>query len=178
MLASSGQIPRRDSGLFLLAQAVIESIETFKCDNVVFDESLETVLNWTNAEHEQGRRIVTLTKSKQNNCILVSLSNVYPQIQVSIIKFEGMFYVSSVDVILLYEFISDSLIDNQKRIRVRRILEEFKPLLCKKGTDFYRRVMEYSNPKPRKVEKSTKMFEWKYIVSILAKMDSYLGSSD
>ena len=136
----------------------------------------DLVENWTECELLSYRKIVTLARSQVGSTSIIGLcfdARSTETFQFSLIKNDDFFYISSVDVIALFEFIH-SRVDSQKRLRVRRILEEFRPTLVEKGTEWYTRFMDYKNPRPRKVAKNTKVFEWKNVPAMMVKIEGYL----
>jgi len=79
-----------------------------------------------------------------------------------------------VDLIHVLELLVDRNIDVYEKNRIRRNLEKFKPITISKhksGTmDFFKLIMSFSDPKPRKIEKDLKAFSWSILNDAVIKI--------
>lgn len=151
---------------------------------------LETMTqNWTDDEWQTRRRIVRFWRSQAGNVISAEFDAVAPadrpnhSICVSCIYWEEReaWYITSVDTIYLCEQLVAQQYSIPEKNRVRRNLEDLRPLtISKSRTDteqFFKLIMGLPNPKPRNIEKDVKVFKWKDLASALKKiMSKYVSA--
>lgn len=72
------------------------------------------------------------------------------------------------------EFLIGVMFTTQEKNRVRRTLQRFRPeTVCKNleyTQSFFRLIMGYAKPKPRKVEKDIKVYRWRDLKEILERI--------
>lgn len=140
--------------------------------------------NWTPEEWEKKRRIVMFKKQQDGNVARVSFKPVSEaerppnSICISCIWWEekGACFVTSVDTIHLLEQLlrAPNRFPVDEKNRIRRNLEQFKPLTVSKGKPesekFFSIIMGFGNPKPRNIEKDVKVFKWSDLTPALVKI--------
>ncbi|KAG7442415.1 uncharacterized protein BT62DRAFT_846160, partial [Guyanagaster necrorhizus] len=86
----------------------------------------------------------------------------------------GLYYVTGVDIIYLLERITNDDFPVEEKNRIRRNLECLKPTTVSKHghvlDTFFRRIMDFPDPKPRNIEKDIKVFEWSLLGQALEKV--------
>ncbi|KAI8973639.1 hypothetical protein BDF20DRAFT_915053 [Mycotypha africana] len=79
-------------------------------------------------------------------------------------KEKNDYFVTSVDCVHLIESLIDCRFTVEEKNRIRRNLENYKPLTVAKlnpeTSEFFKLIMGYSHPKPRNIEKDVKVFNW------------------
>ncbi|KAI6038487.1 hypothetical protein EDC04DRAFT_1965835 [Pisolithus marmoratus] len=155
--------------------------------NAVLDilTPLETLCyNWDEAELQAGRRLVRFRRVQDRNSLLVSAEPVSQaeydpnDIVVSCIYREATntFCVTSVDIIHLLQRLVDAEFEVDEKNRIRRNLEGLRPITVSKSRPgfefFFQRIMDFPDPKPRKIEKDLKVFDWKLLPQALEKIIS------
>jgi hypothetical protein len=139
-------------------------------------------VDWSKAEEEVGRRLVRFTKVQDGRRLIVSCEPV-PQEDyrdsdtvISCIYRETVdaCYVTSVDVIYLLERLTSGEFPVEEKNRIRRNLEGLKPTTVSKHKpgfgDFFQRIMDFPDPRPRNIEKDLKVFEWNLLAQALEKI--------
>jgi hypothetical protein len=137
---------------------------------------------WTPAEVAVGRRLVRFTKIQDGRRLIVSCEPI-PQDEfceadsvISCIYREesDSCYVTSVDVIYLLERLTNGEFPVEEKNRIRRNLEGLRPTTVSKHKsgfgDFFQRIMEFPDPKPRNIEKDLKVFDWNLLSQALEKI--------
>ncbi|KAH8883121.1 hypothetical protein GQ53DRAFT_883670 [Thozetella sp. PMI_491] len=146
---------------------------------------------WTQEEWENKRRIVQFKRNLQGNQLSTSFraltASEQPQnsICVSCIWWEekSECFVTSVDTINLLEqlVVYPARFTVEEKNRIRRNLEGFHPLTISKAKpdteEFFKLIMSFGNPKPRRIEKDVKVFQWKILGSALKKIISKYSAS-
>ncbi|KAF9484463.1 hypothetical protein BDN70DRAFT_910669 [Pholiota conissans] len=149
---------------------------------------------WTSAEVAVGRRLVRFTKIQDGRRLIVSCEPI-PQDEfceadsvISCIYREesDSCYVTSVDVIYLLERLTNGEFPVEEKNRIRRNLEGLRPTTVSKHKsgfgDFFQRIMEFPDPKPRNIEKDLKVFDWNLLgqalEKILSKYSIYTSTAD
>lgn len=139
-------------------------------------------IDWTPAEVAAGRRLVRFTKIQDGRRLIVSCEPI-PQDEFceadSVISCiyraeNDACYVTSVDVIYLLERLTNGEFPVEEKNRIRRNLEGLRPTTVSKHKpgfgDFFQRIMEFPDPKPRNIEKDLKVFEWNLLGQALEKI--------
>jgi hypothetical protein len=84
------------------------------------------------------------------------------------------FFYTSVDFIATMERVLDSTFSVEEKNRIRRNMETFRPMTVTKGmdgsVDFFHTIMQFGDPKPRKIEKDVKVFRWATFEKAVAKI--------
>ena len=139
-------------------------------------------VDWTQAELSAGRRLVRFVKVQDGRRLIVScepitqeeycesdnvISCIYRQ------ELDACF-VTSVDVIYLLERLTNGEFPVEEKNRIRRNLEGLRPTTVSKHkagfSDFFQRIMDFPDPKPRNIEKDLKVFEWNLLGQALEKI--------
>ncbi|KNE64236.1 hypothetical protein AMAG_19136 [Allomyces macrogynus ATCC 38327] len=131
--------------------------------------------HWTAREKTHlKRRLVTLHVARDPvrgkiriSYLLTAPQNVDPRaITVSCIYWAraNAYFLTSVDFIYAMEKILAAPFSVEEKNRIRRNMETFRPITVAKGraesADFFRTIMQFGDPKPRKIEKDVKVFRW------------------
>lgn len=84
------------------------------------------------------------------------------------------FFLTSVDLIYLFENLSGKNFNTDDKNRIRRNLESLKPTTVGKQKPdselLFQRIMNFAPPKPRNIEKDLKVFEWRKISEAIEKV--------
>lgn len=144
------------------------------------------VQHWTQEEWQQQRRLVRFWRQQTTGpedieCTFAPISqSEHPEqasmIVVSCIYWQEMddFFITSVDCLYLLECLLAVRFTVEEKNRIRRNLEEFKPLTVSRSkvesAPFFRLVMGFPNPRPRNIEKDVKVFPWKSLGQALKKI--------
>ncbi|KAI9229427.1 MAG: hypothetical protein DHS80DRAFT_13979 [Piptocephalis tieghemiana] len=74
------------------------------------------------------------------------------------------YFITSVDILLLMEFLSSSEFPFEEKSRTRRNLEAYRPITVARRipptVPFFHLLMTYPEPRPRKIEKDIKIYRW------------------
>jgi hypothetical protein len=139
---------------------------------------------WDTAELHTGRRLVRFTKVQEGYKLKVTCERIKQEdyqesdIVVSCIyrDEEDSCCVTSVDIIYLLEKLVDDEFEVEEKNRIRRNLEGLRPTTISKHRpgfeDFFQRIMEFPDPKPRNIEKDVKVFDWNLLPEALNKIIS------
>jgi hypothetical protein len=139
-------------------------------------------VGWSQAEVHAGRRLVRFSKIQDGRRLTVSCEPIKPEDYreldsvISCIYREesDSCYVTSVDIIFLLERLTNSEFPVEEKNRIRRNLEGLRPTTVSKHKpgfeDFFQRIMEFPDPKPRNIEKDLKVFEWALLDQALDKI--------
>jgi len=137
---------------------------------------------WSSAEMSVGRRLVRFTKVHDGRRLIVSCEPIKAEDYrdadsvISCIYREKTktCYVTSVDIIFLLERLTNSDFPVEEKNRIRRNLEGLRPTTVSKHKhefeEFFQRIMEFPDPKPRNIEKDLKVFEWSLLDQALVKI--------
>ncbi|KAG6891732.1 hypothetical protein C0992_006152 [Termitomyces sp. T32_za158] len=138
--------------------------------------------NWSSAENACGRRLVRFSKVQDGRRLVLSCEPITPDdyresdsVISCIYREESRTcYVTSVDIIFLLERLTNSDFPVEEKNRIRRNLEGLRPTTVSKHKhgfeDFFQRIMEFPDPKPRNIEKDLKVFEWSLLDQALEKI--------
>ncbi|KAG6829555.1 hypothetical protein H0H92_004224 [Tricholoma furcatifolium] len=138
--------------------------------------------NWTPSENAVGRRLVRFSKVQDGRRLVVSCEPIAAEdyrdadsVISCIYREESRTcYVTSVDIIFLLERLTNSDFPVEEKNRIRRNLEGLRPTTVSKHKhgfeDFFQRIMEFPDPKPRNIEKDLKVFEWSLLDQALDKI--------
>jgi hypothetical protein len=145
-------------------------------------------VGWSVAEIHAGRRLVRFSKVQEGRRLTVSCEPIKPEEYrdtdsvISCIYREesDSCYVTSVDIIFLLERLTNSDFPVEEKNRIRRNLEGLRPTTVSKHKpgfeEFFQRIMEFPDPKPRNIEKDLKVFEWALLDQALEKiLSKYVG---
>ena len=137
---------------------------------------------WTQTEVAAGRRLVRFAKVQDGRRLIVSCE---PIMQEDFCESDSVIsciyreesdscFVTSVDVIYLLERLTNGEFPVEEKNRIRRNLEGLRPTTVSKHKpgfgDFFQRIMEFPDPKPRNIEKDLKVFEWNLLGQALEKI--------
>ncbi|KAG1746082.1 hypothetical protein EDB19DRAFT_375062 [Suillus lakei] len=146
--------------------------------------------NWDELEMQAGRRLVRFSRLRDGNKLLISAERISPSdydakdIVISCIYRDetDSCCVTSVDIIhLLQRLVAAEFVVEEKN-RIRRNLEGLRPTTVSKSRPgfegFFQRIMDFPDPKPRKIEKDLKVFDWKLLPQALDKIISKYSLSN
>ncbi|KAH0827594.1 hypothetical protein J3R83DRAFT_4319 [Lanmaoa asiatica] len=154
-------------------QTVILDITT-PLDSFCFD--------WEESELHSGRRLVRFRRLQDGNRLIVSAERISQaeynsdDIVISCIYREetDSCCVTSVDIIHLLQRLAEADFEVDEKNRIRRNLEGLRPTTVSKTRpgfeSFFQRIMDFPDPKPRKIEKDVKVFDWKLLPHALDKI--------
>ncbi|KAF7782468.1 hypothetical protein Agabi119p4_1844 [Agaricus bisporus var. burnettii] len=137
---------------------------------------------WTPTEAQAGRRLVRFSKVQDGRRLIVSCEPIRQDEYcendsvISCIYREetDTCFVTSVDVIYLLERLTNGEFPVEEKNRIRRNLEGLRPTTVSKHKpgfgDFFQRIMEFPDPKPRNIEKDLKVFDWNLLGQALEKI--------
>ncbi len=139
-------------------------------------------MNWTSTEIENSRRLVLVTFRQNFNHLTLNFKpidqNDYipgtPVISCIYWAEANKFYVTSVDLITLLEYLVNAKFPVEEKNRIRRNLQSLKPLTISKSNpkfyQFFQLIMNFQNPKPRHIEKDVKVLLWSSLKDSLQKV--------
>ncbi|KAG6333849.1 hypothetical protein ID866_5237 [Astraeus odoratus] len=146
--------------------------------------------DWDESELQAGRRLVRFQRMQDRNSLMITAERISQaqydsnDIVISCIYREetNSFCVTSVDIIHLLQRLVDAEFEVDEKNRIRRNLEGLRPTTVSKSRpgfeSFFQRIMDFPDPKPRKIEKDLKVFDWKLLPQALEKIISkYVSSS-
>lgn len=128
--------------------------------------------DWSPAEKLAGRRLVSFSKMQVGRKLSIWCDAIPQE------SFDGgnhvisciyrpetdSYWVTSIDVIFLMEYLVDSQFPVEEKNRIRRNIEGLKPVTVNKrprgSGSFFQRIMDFPDPKPRNIEKDLKVFRW------------------
>jgi hypothetical protein len=137
---------------------------------------------WSTAELHAGRRLVRFSEVQDGRRLIVSCEPIRQEDYcesdsvISCIYREetDTCFVTSVDVIYLLERLTNGEFPVEEKNRIRRNLEGLRPTTISKHKtgfgDFFQRIMDFPDPKPRNIEKDLKVFEWNLLGQALEKI--------
>ncbi|CAH2352351.1 hypothetical protein CLIB1423_06S04456 [[Candida] railenensis] len=145
----------------------------------------DMTLNWTKQEKADQRRLVvfkfeklSLTKfeidfrSIKKNDFNPNL----PIISCIYWKEQGFHIVTSVDIVVILEYLIQQSFSIEEKNRIRRNLQSLKPMTVsrnnKKFDRFFSMLMKMEDPRPRNIEKDIKVFKWNDLLNALEKVTS------
>ena len=151
--------------------------------NIRFAGDLDSVTrNWTTTEKATGRKLVQFWRMKEANDIVCGFRAIdqsevrQGSIIISCIYWESRdgYFVTSVDAIFLLEQLMAQRFNIEEKNRIRRNLEEFRPLTVSRtraeSIEFFRLIMSFPSPKPRNIEKDVKVFPWRALPAACQKI--------
>ncbi|KAH7888386.1 hypothetical protein F5I97DRAFT_1803429 [Phlebopus sp. FC_14] len=193
---SSSQ-PRKSSGRFQTQASTtqgvlrrIRPIPGFSDDNTqsatldIMTPLDNLCYNWDESELQAGRRLVRFWRVQDRNRLMISAEPISQadydpnDIVISCIYREetDSCCVTSVDIIHLLQRLVDADFEVDEKNRIRRNLEGLRPTTISKTRpgfeSFFQRIMDFPDPKPRKIEKDLKVFDWKLLPQALEKIVS------
>ena len=155
-----------------------------------FTSALHTLReNWTDGELEIGRRLVKFTTAREGNNFILSCEIIRQEaydpedVVISCIYYRctDEYYVTSVDILYLFENVADEALGTSEKTRLRRNIQSFLPTRVEKTDreygELYTQIMKFPPPKPRTIEKKIKVFRWVLLEDILSKIASKYVSS-
>ncbi|EMD32102.1 hypothetical protein CERSUDRAFT_36774, partial [Gelatoporia subvermispora B] len=137
---------------------------------------------WTPAELAARRRLVRVTHVRKGSAIeargepVVREACAPGDAVVSCIynADEDACFVTSVDIIALVESLIGMRLKLEPKNRIRRNLEGFGHMTVSKkqpSTEaFFKQIMEYGPPRPRRIQKDIKVFHWADLTPALEKL--------
>ncbi|KIK94898.1 hypothetical protein PAXRUDRAFT_827545 [Paxillus rubicundulus Ve08.2h10] len=140
--------------------------------------------DWDESELQAGRRLVRFRRMQDRNKLIVSAEPISQaeydgnDIVISCIYRDetDSCCVTSVDIIMLLERLVEADFEVDEKNRIRRNLEGLRPTTVSKSRpeceSFFQRIMDFPDPKPRKIEKDVKVFDWKNLPQALEKIVS------
>jgi len=159
--------------------------------NLEFTSALQTLCeNWTEEELEIGRRLAKFTTVREGNNFVLSCAAIRQEaydpedVVISCIRHKGTneYYVTSVDILYLFENVADEALGTSEKTRLRRNIQSFLPTRVEKADreygELYTQIMKFPPPKPRTIEKKIKVFKWVLLEDILSKIASKYVSPD
>lgn len=189
-LKSSTRPQPQTQGLRRMRQSIDASEDgaTASLDIMVVLDSF--CYNWDDLEMQAGRRLVRFSRIRDGNKLLVSAERILPgdydakDIVISCIYRDetDSCCVTSVDIIhLLQKLVAAEFVVEEKN-RIRRNLEGLRPTTVSKSRPgfegLFQRIMDFPDPKPRKIEKDLKVFDWKLLPQALDKIISKYSLSN
>lgn len=157
----------------------------------------QMVTGWNESELEAGRRLVNLTVVRDSyanfhiDAQCISPHSYTPgdgRLVVSCIRWEekDRHVVTSVDVILVLEYLVGEQFSIEEKSRIRRNLQFLKPSTVTRSNNESKRIfnslMAMENPRPRNIEKDLKVFDWNELFvavkKVLSKYSANPGASD
>ncbi|KAH8921635.1 hypothetical protein BT69DRAFT_1264281, partial [Atractiella rhizophila] len=147
-------------------------------------------MGWTEEEWDVKRRLIKCTRGRTSSKLTVEFEpmsfdeyddtrgtkEAKDQFVVSCIYYDATnkCYITSVEILLLLEYLTNGTFNIEEKNRIRRNLEGFKPLTVSKTkgktADLYRRIMAYPEPRPRNIDKDIKVFQWDDLELALGKV--------
>ncbi|CAB4443365.1 unnamed protein product [Rhizophagus irregularis] len=147
--------------------------------------------SWSQEELNVRRRVVQFFKTRAKKRIMASFKAVDPIEQPK----NGIFvsclywydkktqcdkwYFTSTDYLNLLESLTGIRLTSDEKNRIRRNLEEYKPITVGKNKndsdEIYKDLMSYSFAKPRNVEKDIKLYEWRHLLHAVEKIINKYG---
>ena len=149
--------------------------------------------NWTPGERVEQRRIVRFWREQSGPTIktyfrpLRANERFSPyeanETRISCIHWKerkGQSYITSVETIVLLELLLGAGFyhdhKNKEKNRIRRNVQNFKPETVEKEKDeyvgFHKMIMDFTEPKPRSINKPIKVFRWETLGQCLKKVVS------
>ena len=151
--------------------------------SIKLDGDLQSMTkDWSSEELATKRRLVQFRRAQNVSVINASFERATLVDKptsgscISCIRWEEKndYFVTSVDTILLLEFLVGVRFTVEEKNRIRRNLEGFRPMTVSKGKpdseEFFKLIMGFPNPKPRNIEKDVKVFPWKILDHALKKI--------
>ncbi|EGW31355.1 uncharacterized protein SPAPADRAFT_51373 [Spathaspora passalidarum NRRL Y-27907] len=154
--------------------------------NLRFSHDLNTMTqNWTREEFASSRRLVKFEFHDSENAIQTvsfqpvtsqASDNSGPIISCIYWKEKDRHIATSVDIILILEYLVNQSFGIEEKNRIRRNLQSLKPTTVsrsnKEDCDFFNLIMSMENPRPRNIEKDLKVFNWGDLGKAIAKVMS------
>lgn len=137
---------------------------------------------WNESEYNAGRRLVRFSKVQDGRKLIVQCEPIQQEeysdadtvISCIYRREVDSCFITSVDVIYLLERLTNGEFPVEEKNRIRRNLEGLRPTTVSKHKpgfgDFFQRIMEFPDPKPRNIEKDLKVFDWSLLAQALEKI--------
>ncbi|KAJ3005195.1 hypothetical protein HKX48_000812 [Thoreauomyces humboldtii] len=184
---SGDQESTEGAGRPVLDDSISAMANRENCFNLI-EKTFACAFDRTQSELDASRRIVRVARAKDDKgsgtvAVFKAVQNVddlhngdmvvscmyWPQ--------SGSCWITSVEYascIQLLECIFDRRFTTSEKNRIRRLMETSRPVTVSKGnrsnSGFYAQVMGYPEPRPRKIDKDIKVFEWGTLRSALEKI--------
>lgn len=139
--------------------------------------------NWTPEETEEERRLVrflfepiSATDYRVDSEAILKLDYTPEKPIISCIywKEKDSHMVTSVDIILVLEYLVHQSFSIEEKNRVRRNLQSLKPFTIlrsdKNHQRFFNAIMKMEDPRPRNIEKDLKVFKWSDLLNAFDKV--------
>lgn len=152
---------------------------------------------WDEEEKEAGRRLVNLVVARESFASFrITAHRISPhsytpgdrRLIISCIKWDERerYVVTSVDMILVLEYLVGEQFSIEEKSRIRRNLQFLKPSTITRSNNESKRLfnslMAMENPRPRNIEKDLKVFEWSELFvavkKVLSKYSANPGASE
>lgn len=145
----------------------------------------QVMCGWSGQEITLGRRLVVLNVARESyanfyiDSEIISPESYTPddrRLVISCIWWQekSRFVVTSVDVILVLEFMVGEQFSIEEKSRIRRNLQFLKPWTITRSNNESKRIfhslMAMDNPRPRNIEKGLKVFEWNQLFVAVKKV--------
>ena len=140
--------------------------------------------NWSATEIKSSRRLVKFEFTTENYVQVIDFNpisttdydNLKPTISCIYWKEMNSYVVTSVDIILLLEYLVNQTFDVEEKNRIRRNLQSLKPNTISRANindrNFFNLIMSMENPRPRNIEKDLKVFNWSDLRKAISKVMS------
>lgn len=153
-------------------------------------DTMSMTKDWTEEEIKEQRRLVKFEFVKLSASDYLVKFRPIPKSEftndaaiISCIfwKEKELHIVTSVDIILLLEYLIQQSFSIEEKNRIRRNLQSLRPLTISRSNKNYQRffqlLMSMEDPRPRNIEKDLKVFKWSDLFSALNKVVSKYSSS-
>ncbi|CUM65328.1 uncharacterized protein PRCAT00002963001 [Priceomyces carsonii] len=141
--------------------------------------------NWTEEEKKLERRLVRFSFYREEPTVyLIDFNSIKksefthnaPIISCIYWKEKGFHIVTSVDVILILEYLVQESFSIEEKNRIRRNLQSLKPYTISRTSKqchrFFLALMNMEDPRPRNIEKDLKVFKWDVLYDAISKVMS------
>ena len=158
---------------------------TLQVELLMKSDIMDMTLNWNGQEKADQRRLVVFNFEKlsltkfQIDFKSISKSDFRPNLPIiSCIywKEQGFHIVTSVDIVVILEYLIQQSFSIEEKNRIRRNLQSLKPFTVsrnnKKFDRFFSMLMNMEDPRPRNIEKDIKVFKWNDLLNALEKVTS------
>ena len=188
-LHTQGMIRRNSYTLLRVPRSPSHSEPEGSPLNLEFTGAIQTACeNWTDEELEVGRRLAKFATVREGSHFILSCELIHQEaynpedVVISCIYYKRTeeYYVTSVDILYLFENVADEALGTSEKTRLRRNIQSFLPTRVEKADreygELYTQIMKFAPPKPRTIEKKIKVFRWVLLKDILSKIASkYVG---
>lgn len=141
--------------------------------------------NWLEEEIQNQRRLVKFKFSKKSiSHFEISFDSInasefdhtLPIISCIYWRERNTHIVTSVDIVLILEYLIEQSFSVEEKNRIRRNLQNLKPYTITRNNKdeerFFAHLMKMENPRPRNIEKDLKVFQWKDLLTAVERVVS------